>query len=174
MINKEEEILELQNKIRKILEENDFIKFTKFFLISDFEKPFIYWIKYSKYGDIHSRSEYLEKSISEQDLIKEIKFPKYQWTIIDRAKTMRKHPDWPHLHYILLEENVDKIINKYPNTGIELKSIKIKGRERFYLNYYIYIMGNIYKKKTKNFKVTENEVDFLDGLLEKNRKYLIK
>lgn len=170
----DEEIIKLQNKINNVLSTYQFIRYNRFFFFArpEFNGICVYWIKYTTDGDIHSRTKYLNSKMSDIEIAKAIKFPIHQWIIQNRAKSMRRKPDWNHLNLIVLKENVDRLRKEYPNSNIEVKATKVKGLERFYLNYDFTTMGSTYRKKTKKFKVTENEYSFLYSLLEKHRRYM--
>jgi len=172
-----EENKKLREKLEVIMTGNEFLKVNRFwfmtFNVPDL-KPYIYWIRFTKTGDWHGRTEPLNSNMSHEELLQKITMPKYLWEYTNKTKTNRGKIDKKYNNYIDLTIYVEKLKEKYPYNNIQLNSVKLKtGSEYFYLTYDVMIYGEKYNIRSSRFKET-TKLDKLEKiLLKKQGKYII-
>lgn len=173
---------ETQKHIERVLSnpKYKFVKFNKFYFLirhDKSKKPFVYWTKkIDKNYYIHSRTERLNKDMTDEELYKYIKFPKYQW-IRDKSQSRYNKIDWTQLEVWELYENFDLLQKKYPINNLKLHQFysKRKRQTRYYISYQVVINNILYNIKTKTFSAHERSYENLLTLVQKKyKKYLIE
>lgn len=157
----------------------EFLKYNKFYFLIRPDKskdPFVYHIKYINNQFIHSRTERLNKNMTDDELYHYIKYPKYQWI---RTSDMRRpnKVDWQQLEVFDLEENFERLKKIYPYNNLKLYHnwVKRKQQERFYITYDVVILNEIYSIRSKSFSVHERSFEYMKQVINKKQgKYLIE
>lgn len=130
---------------------------------------YLYLVKYSlgnnKKESYHSRTDYIREDITDEELFKLYKYPKYQWLKVDTNKIKRKLVDEYQNNFIDFVELFSEYKVQYEYNNLKLKRLK----NQFYISYQKEIDNQLYQLKTKPFSI-EDGVDFLKN--EFQQKYL--